>query len=660
MRKSHNTSTPRGRSAGIGSIILIGGLMMMIVALIGVIVSFSGAIESTYMSLAFETPKFHYDVDVDPDTSESGEIGNEMFEAFALIRYLAVGVFGAVLIVAGISKVMEASETGIMAPGTANKMISKSMMFMLVIVIFPPIWDIGSDTMENISYWVLNPAYSFNPDSPCPDDWSADKIRGEYERSPYIKSVEKAVGIGDPQDVCKPELKVSYVFSQMLRNTEDTETRMDQHIRNEILGVTNMTVISDADALKEPRRKNPDTAVNATTQVGTITNYITNNAWLGNLQHDVQKGIEGTFTNVFLGLTKALVALQILIMALLIGIMADMLVAMVAAGLPIFLMLSLIPKVDKLANQMLEALPALLLLPLMSAVIIVVGAGAVAEAGGLEDGVESKVSSHLYTWITSIGVVFFAITLPVIMVPLLGSVTQMATQIVSSAVNTSTMVTGMAATSGATAAMDANKAGKGIKGIMGAFGSGMAGGALASHASVGAPGNLGPGSVGIPTGQMQSAIGQGVQMGHSVDPDAANLKPVGEQEKIIGTTLEKIADESRNKAHATGLLNQGVITHGWDSTKSDVGNREIVETELEKFVKNNTNEKGNLDIEPKKQMEIDFWKGTPRVAHELGTDDIAGRMVHDKIPERDQIRVSKARSRKMTKEYFDEFDGRKE
>ena len=112
--------------------------------------------------------------------------------------------------------------------------------------------------------------------------------------------------------------------------------------------------------------------------------------------------------NMFMGLTKALVALQVLILSLMIGIMADMLVAMIAAGLPVFLMLSLIPKAEDVANKMLQALPALLLLPLMSAIIVVVGASAVVEAGGTGN----HAQDHIYTWITSIGWSFLQLQSP--------------------------------------------------------------------------------------------------------------------------------------------------------------------------------------------------------------------------------------------------------
>ena len=98
----------RGRTPALGLIIIIDGIMMMLVAVVGLAVSFSGAIKSTYMSLALETPKFHYSVD-----PVSGETGNEMFEAFVLMRYIAMGVFVIVLIFAGVAKVMDATETGI-------------------------------------------------------------------------------------------------------------------------------------------------------------------------------------------------------------------------------------------------------------------------------------------------------------------------------------------------------------------------------------------------------------------------------------------------------------------------------------------------------------------------------------------------------------------
>lgn len=555
---------------------------MMAVAIIGVVVSFSGAIEGTYMSLSLGTPDFEYEV------IDGQEVGNEMFGAYQQMRLVAMGIFGAVLIFAAVSKVLESTESNIVKPGTANSMISKSLLFLLIILVFPPFWDIGTDVMLDVSQWVLNPNYSFDPDNPCPADWTDEDITRAYLASPYITTLAK-VGVVDPdreqvvsepgrrstqnQDrgvdnqelICEPKLKVSYVFGQMLRTTEDSVSDGPTSSEcRELLSSGNVTAIANSAAC-QPRLDNqlrgelmgPDTGVND---------------WLGGVSNSIQKGSESFFTNLFLGLTKALVAIQVLIMALLIGIMADMLTAMIAAALPVFLMLSLIPKVDEVANKMLQALPALLLLPLLSSIIIVVGAGTIVQAGAENTG--SSGFDHIHTWITSIGVVFFAITLPTLLVPLLGTVSQMATQVVSSAVQTSTMVTGMAAASAGSAArgkmnqMGGTLAGNSkwalLKGAAPAAAAGLGQGLFAGQGKAGAP-NMGGGNFMPNTQQM------GTDMNNAMHAPGGLPSP-SQQQQHVQNHLTDLEQKAHTPAHANKLHKLDNSIPKWDKNISDKEN----------------------------------------------------------------------------------------
>ena len=588
----------RGRSPALGSIILIGGIIMMLVALIGVVVAFSGAISDTYMSLAFDTPDFDYSVE-----AERGDIPrSEMLEAFMLMRYVAMGIFAAVLIVAGVAKVMEASETGMIRQGTSTNMISMSLIYILVIVIFPPMWDVGTDVMFNVSYWVLNPLYSFDEENPCPADMTDEEIERAARNSPYIQFLTDAPedeeqddpaggagpgrqgrpppGIGGQtpvsayERVCLPQLKVQYVFDQMLKATEDSQTNLDDYIRGNITGITPGSPIADVQD---------------------------NVSWLGSIQNSIQEGTETVFTNLFLGLAKALVAIQVLIMALMIGIMTDMLAAMVAAGLPVFLMLSLLPKVGEFANTMIKALPALLLLPLMSALIIVVGAAAVVEAGGSEAGSFGTI----YTWIASIGVVFFAITLPVIMVPILGNVTQMATQIVSSSVMSAAMVTGQGAMGAATAAMDARKGGGGIGAMMKGFAMGGGMGTLAAHGSTSVPGFAG--APGINPGQITGPVSQGMAVGHGIDPAAAAMPGMGEQRLQAKGDISEAENMGHTPQHAQALQKDGILGSNVNVNDMSPENVRVIEDEIERESMP-MNRLGGA-FTPDQQQHISEWKG---------------------------------------------------
>ncbi len=738
---------------------LIGGIMVMLVAIVGMVVAFSGVIESTYMSLAFKTPKFDYSI------VNGVETGNEMFEVYKTMRLLAGGLFAIVLIFAGLSRILESTDMGIIQHGRANSMISKSLLFLIVIFVFPPMWDIAADGMENISYWVLNPLYSFDENNPCPVEWGTvgspeyvTRLDQEYDKTPYLLGWEQDLFLGGSaatgitakppkltlvsnsfnnnvnniilifddnvkiEDRTKfdvngldmstatisksnfknlieikiPGTKITGIITVTVerdgvsgsggKNEKTTHTNQNmitkyvtathQKSKNQIIlifsgdvtstkdhftvmvddekttrnvklvdggrltdgpltsriitleynkgqsmknvEVSINTVDADGNAVSATTNVTPDIVGRSTPSFGTTitnappprdivcepklkVNYIFkqmvawtdgNEAeniekgvhdivfdpeknilqgtdWIGNLQDDIQSGATNMFLNLFLGFTKALVAIQILIMAIMIGIMTDLLVGMVAAALPVFMMMSLIPKADELANRMINALPALLLIPLMSAVIIVVGAAAIVEADIDKSTVaiiDANVEEHIYTWITAIGVVFFAMTLPILLVPLLQSTTQMATQIVSSAASTGAMVTGMAASSMTTAMTDRYSALKQAKGkdgkplgmgakmasIFGAGAAGLGSGFLNAQ-SMNAMPSLGTGAPAISGSGMANAIQRGIDVGHNVDPTTkAKLADI---EHLHNTNPKKIIEKLQTPHQADKIAN---------------------------------------------------------------------------------------------------------
>ena len=215
--------------------------------------------------------------------------------------------------------------------------------------------------------------------------------------------------------------------------------------------------------------------------------YLTPDDPFGALTADVQNFAEAVLVNTFLGLTKALVTINVLMMAFIIGIMADLLVGMIIAALPLFLMMSLVPRAEQVANRFLDALPALFLLPLMSAVVIVVGAGFIAQAGTGDcgpagcPGEGSQAAAVMYAWISSLGVVFFAVSLPLLLVPLLGQVTQVASRAVTGAIQTAATVAG----TGAAGAVQGVRSGlaqpggvQGLSGLARTIGAGTLGGLM--------------------------------------------------------------------------------------------------------------------------------------------------------------------------------------
>ena len=492
-RRRTARSTPRlnssRRTAVAGAMMLIGGAVIALFAIIGLAVSFSAVIDQTFMNLAFTTPDFDYRM------GPSGEEGNATFDVYVIMRTIGAGLIAVVLIYGGLVRVFESADLGLVNQGTSNRLFTKSVIFILVMFVFPPMWDGLSDVGDDMALWIVNPLYTFDDDRPCPDAFYADVNgvwRQEFTTSPYILHAERSRFLDVPdggggrgpsvhaeanvdlmEGLCRPELRVNYVFGQMLRNTEVNQLR---------------------DEFGMP-------TINATEAIDTD--------WMDGQSFDIMAGATGTMTNLMLGLTKALVAIQVLILTILLGVMTDMLVHMVIAALPVFLVLSVLPYCDRLFSRFIEAVPALLLIPMMSAIIISVGAAAIAEAPTSAAGspytdpdewdasaggdTEVEAFDHVYTWITALGVVFFAITLPTMMVPWISSSLHMAQSVVSSAVQSSSLIAGSAATGMASGAANARAGGGGLGSIIrgGLMGAGTAG--MHAAGTAGMPmGGIGP------------------------------------------------------------------------------------------------------------------------------------------------------------------------
>ena len=573
LYRKGNPENVQKKVPGIASVILIGGGLMMVMALIGLAVSFSGTIENTYLEFALKTPGFDYKI-------ENGkETGNETFEAFVLMRWIGMFLFVLVLIVAAISKVLESSESEIMPPKTSSKMISKALFFILIIAIFPPMWDGAAGVIENVSIWIMNPLYSFDEKNPCPSGWTQADIQKAYDDSKYKKIGTSA------SDVCKPEFKAKYVFGQMLRNTEVAEIK------------TGFGIVEPDKSLNVTSILKPDPG---RVRFGATTNQALQGNYLGGLAEGITKGTEGIFTNVFLGLTKAMIAIQILIMSLMLGILADMLVGMVIAGLPVFLMLSLIPKAEVVANRMIDCIPALMLLPIMSAIILVVGAGAIAESA--ENATEVPGWGHVYVWITAMGVVFFAITLPTLMVPLLGTVSQMANQTVSSAISTGTMVSGMMTSAAATGAMGARRQGLGIGGQALAMMKGLGSGAVTAHGNVSAPG-LGGANFMPPMSQMMTGADTNLGM------------PVPQQQDIAGQATDNVMT-SGHTSENVGKMERAFP--GFERGENWGERKEDDIASIDKHLAENHAYRANWNDE--QRAAYDDWKGITTVLAEKGPD----------------------------------------
>lgn len=378
---------------------------------------FGEILQQSYTVRLLDMPGFNYVV------TATGEYGNGLFEIYDQLRFLAVLLLVIIVIVAAIMRFMESAGYGV-SKGSGGQLLVRCMMIAIIIAAFPFIWDMMSSTMEYGAAWILNPLYSFDYDNPCPDTWTDEEIITYYNESPYRKGLP-AIFVHDAVQACRPDFKPHYLISQVADTATATPPEDVNILELIVLWVTTLT-----------------------------TNF---------------------FADMFFGLAQALILINLTILTLVVLVLTDMLTSVVIAALPLLLVLSLVPHFKKATDMFLKALPSLFLIPLISSIVIVVGAGYVASAPEISDGeiVGGFDTRLIYVWIASLGVVFFAVSVPLMMVPLLGNVVGQATQMITSAVQSGAMITAMAAKGGVQGAM-------GGGGIRGGFKGAMTGG-IAAH-----------------------------------------------------------------------------------------------------------------------------------------------------------------------------------
>jgi len=254
-------------------------------------------------------------------------------------------------------------------------------LLLILFGVFPPFWDAGASLSEDAALWMLNPAYSFDSSSPCPPSWDKDRIASEYEGSPYR--------LADSADdsVCKPDLRSKYVIWNVAARIDAKNDSLED------LGV----LLSEF-ALKEA-------------------------------------------TGAALGVMQAAVAVSVLFLIAMIGTTTDIILAVAISAMPLFASLSMIPQFRAASSKFLDAIPALLLLPVFSSAVLLVGSSFVAsvpvhDAAGL-----------FYAWLASVAVLLLTVLLPVLAVPFAGPLAAS----ISSAVSFSVSATAVAVAAGSKA-----------------------------------------------------------------------------------------------------------------------------------------------------------------------------------------------------------------
>ena len=415
--------------AVIDAAVIIIALILVQAAMGGVAGIMAGLMDAHITDMITDLPDFGGAGGIAPGAGKgpaaAGESASAVYGVYEQLRWGAVAAMLVVLVACAVMRFVMDREWSPFAfgrgggggggedrgPGSAaswSRGMGTAVMVLVVLAVFPPVWDALAAAAEAGSQLILNPVYSLDPGSPCPAGWSGEDILRHYNDSPFARDGHaggpggRGANLGwqdldKAETACMPNFRMHYIIQQV-----------------------------SAGQSYEVDYANPV-------------------EWL---VHQVSLAVTGTITHVFMGMVKSLVVISVSFMSVMVAVLADMLTAMVIAALPLLLVIRMVPMFRKPADTLLTCLPALYLVPVLSSIIVFVGAGFVASTGSMVEPGQTVAGldmGSIYVWISSLGVLFLAVALPVVLVPMLGSVVLQSTQVVSSAVMAGAFVAGTAA-----------------------------------------------------------------------------------------------------------------------------------------------------------------------------------------------------------------------
>jgi hypothetical protein len=142
------------------------------------------------------------------------------------------------------------------------------------------------------------------------------------------------------------------------------------------------------------------------------------------------------FLATFLAAFKTIAFLILMFLTFLIGTIRQVLTAIVIIGLPLILMFSLLPFFKRITDRFIDALLGLLIAPIFSALVVVSG---VAQLQTLV----TQNPDPITEWFAALSVMALGTFMPVMIVPMLGSIISSVSSIATGAISTGFMVTGL-------------------------------------------------------------------------------------------------------------------------------------------------------------------------------------------------------------------------
>ncbi len=498
---------------GISAIIMLVSTIAMTLAFIAFAASQTNLLQQEFINVGFHNPKFFEDIrgiaGLDENLSYLQPTSN--YVTYELMRQNIFPV-GSILIFAYIMTSAWGEASGIFSRGKTKPMFFKFLGMMILVMVFVPIWDTVSVEVERFSIQMLNPMYSQNTKDNCIND--PDRILllvAEQNREIYERLEQSTLG-GNERDVCHPQLRIAYVYQKAFAGAT---TEID----NNVVGFDRI-----------------------------LTDFANIGEIIG--------------STIFMGMTKTMLLFSLTLTGLIIMTLRELLLGLIISLLPMFVLLAFVPKVGGIFAKLLEAIVPLMLIPIITAAVFLTGAGILLD---MEDEfVQARSEGHerFTFWIASISLLILAITIPLLMVPLLSGMAGQASSMVGTAVMSGALSAVSVIKGGATGAaagirgVHGSESGflsrAGMTGVLGGLGHGLGAGASAGMMTDTAIGMghiaHGAGAVGTPFQQQGNSFMSyaGSGPGGGFDPEASAKRRGDAAAKSVPAVLQENADGTKS------------------------------------------------------------------------------------------------------------------
>lgn len=316
------------------------------------------------------------------------ETGNPSFLVFSILRDVSFQLFIFIFLLFGLLLILKQAQLA--SNETMKKMLQGAVIGVIVLMIFPYIWDPISDTAENSALSLMNPLYTFDEENPCP---AVSNARDVLFMQHMTNIAERSTLLGldiDPDSVCRPSLLPNYLFAKAL------------------FGADQALEFTDGSGIEW-------------WDIGT------------KIEAQLAVFSDSVMSVLFVGLTKTTMLFFLTSMAVFLSDMRFLLVDVITMSLPLLLVLRCIPflGIDKLSDTLTTIFIPLLFAPILAALIMLAGAtDLVTQEDRIvtitsPDEIISIVPDRFLFSLHAMATLTLVIMSPVMFVPMLGSVSSM-------------------------------------------------------------------------------------------------------------------------------------------------------------------------------------------------------------------------------------------